>query len=107
MAATLEQIVEEEPLMLKGSPGAEQPAFGPAPERVLIVRLGSMGDIVHTLPSVGTLRRAWPKTRIGWVIEERWAELLCSGAEFRERPRGPEKPLVDDLHVVHTREWRD
>src|SRR5438105_15327552 len=73
-----------------------------APERVLIVRLGSMGDIVHTLPAVATLRRAWPDSTFGWVVEERWAELLCSRAEFREGPRGPEKPLVDVLHVVHT-----
>ena len=78
-----------------------------APERVLIVRLGSMGDIVHTLPAIGTLRRAWPKATLGWVVEERWAELLCSSAEFRQGPRGLEKPLVDVLHVVRTREWRD
>ena len=78
-----------------------------APKRVLIVRLGSMGDIVHTLPAIGTLRRAWPKATLGWVVEERWAELLCSRTEFRQGPRGPEKPLVDILHVVRTREWRD
>ena len=48
-----------------------------APESLLIVRLGAMGDIVHTLPAVGALRGAFPDTKIGWVIEERWAELLA------------------------------
>jgi heptosyltransferase-1 len=75
-------------------------------ERILIVRLGSMGDIVHSLPAVATLRRAFPATKIDWVVEDRWLQLLCSRAEFCAAPRSPEKPLVDRVHVVDTRGWR-
>ena len=75
-------------------------------ERILIVRLGSMGDIIHSLPAVATLRKAFPKTRIDWVVEDRWSGLLCSRPEFFAAARSEEKPLVDNLYVVDTRGWR-
>ena len=47
-------------------------------ERILIVRLSSMGDIIHALPAAAMLREAFPHATLGWLIEERWAELLCA-----------------------------
>lgn len=44
--------------------------------RILMVRMGAMGDIVHTLPSAATLRYAFPEAEIDWLVEERWAPLL-------------------------------
>ena len=44
--------------------------------RILIVRLGSLGDIVHALPVAAALRRALPDARIDWVVDERHRELL-------------------------------
>ncbi len=38
-------------------------------ERFLLVRLGSLGDIVHTLPVLATLRAAFPRARIDWLVE--------------------------------------
>ena len=76
------------------------------PEQILIVRLGSMGDIIHTLPAVGALRQAFPNTRFGWVVEERWMELLCAPTCARSGARSPQRPLVDRLHVVNTKAWR-
>ncbi len=78
----------------------------PAPERVLVVRLGSMGDIIHTLPAVSSLRQAFPQAKIGWVVEERWAELLCTLPTARSGARSPQRPLVDRLHVLTTKAWR-
>jgi heptosyltransferase-1 len=75
-------------------------------ERILIVRLGSMGDIIHSLPAVVTLRRAFPAAQVDWVVEDRWSELLCSRPELWTAPRSPEKPLVDNVYVVDTRGWR-
>lgn len=75
-------------------------------ERILIVRLGAMGDVVHALPAVAALRAALPGVQIGWVVEERWAELLAAPSA-REGPAGtPQKPLVDLVHTVDTRLWR-
>lgn len=64
-----------------------------------------MGDIVHSLPAVAAIREQLPEAVIGWAVEERWSELLSS-ASARVGPRGPQKPLVDTLHVVDTRAWR-
>src|SRR5262249_8941448 len=75
-------------------------------QRILIVRLGSMGDIIHSLPAVSLLRHAFPQARIDWVVEKRWSEMLCSRAELHAGPRGDEKPLVDGVQVVDTRAWR-
>ena len=57
-------------------------------ERLLIVRLSAMGDVIHTLPAVHALREAFPEAHIGWLIEERWAELLCAPGSPRA-VRGP------------------
>jgi heptosyltransferase I len=78
----------------------------PALNRILIVRLGSMGDIIHTLPAVSALRQAFPEATLGWVIEERWAELLCTLPTPRSGPRSPQRPLVDKIHIVNTKQWR-
>ena len=43
---------------------------------VLIIRLGAMGDILHTLPAVEMLHRAQPQARLYWIAEERWHPLL-------------------------------
>lgn len=40
-----------------------------APSRILIVRLGSLGDLVHTLPAVAAIRRAHPSARIDWLVD--------------------------------------
>jgi len=76
------------------------------PQSLLIVRLGSMGDIIHTLPAVTALRQAFPKVSLGWAIEERWAELLCTLSEPRSGPRSARRPLVDRIHTVNTKAWR-
>ena len=44
--------------------------------RVLIVRLGSLGDIVHALPAAAAIRRAWPQAEIDWLVDARHAEFL-------------------------------
>lgn len=76
------------------------------PRRILVVRLGSMGDVIHTLPAVATLRAEFPGAHIGWVIEERWSELLCAAKFSRIGQRTPARPLVDAVHVVNTHAWR-
>lgn len=71
--------------------------------RLLVVRLGAMGDILHALPAVTALRAAHPSWRIGWVVEPRWRALL--GAPESDS-RGPLQPVVDRLHFAHIRDWK-
>jgi heptosyltransferase-1 len=47
--------------------------------RFLVVRLGSLGDIVHTFPAVAALRESYPNAEIIWLTHPRWKELVeCS-----------------------------
>jgi lipopolysaccharide heptosyltransferase I len=62
--------------------------------RILIVKLGSIGDIVHTLPAVAAIRKAMPDAKISWVVERRAAEILR------------DNPLLDRLIEVDTKALR-
>jgi lipopolysaccharide heptosyltransferase I len=62
--------------------------------RLLIVKLGSIGDIVHTLPSLAAIRHAFPAAEISWVVERRAAEILR------------DNPLLDRLIEVDTKALR-
>ena len=44
--------------------------------KLLIVRLGALGDLIHTVPAAAALRRAFPQARIDWLVDERHRELL-------------------------------
>jgi heptosyltransferase-1 len=43
--------------------------------RILIVKMSSMGDIVHAQPLATDLRRAYPDARIDWVVEKPYAAI--------------------------------
>ena len=75
-------------------------------DRLLIVRLSAMGDVIHTIPAVHFLREAFPQAHIGWLIEERWAELLCAAGSPRRGMRSALRPLVDEVHTVSLMAWR-
>ncbi len=64
-----------------------------------------MGDVIHTLPAVHALRQAFPQAFIGWLIEERWAELLCAPGSPRRGRRSSLRPLVDEVHTVNLKAW--
>ena len=44
--------------------------------KILIVRLGSLGDLIHAVPAAAALRRAFPQARIDWLVDARHRELL-------------------------------
>jgi heptosyltransferase I len=62
--------------------------------RLLIVKLGSIGDIVHTLPALAAIRRALPDSEISWVVERRSSEIL------------KDNPILDRLIEVDTKALR-
>jgi lipopolysaccharide heptosyltransferase I len=61
---------------------------------VLIIRLGAVGDVVHTLPLASAIRGAWPGARIVWAAEPSPARLLQGN------------PDLDEVLIVDTRAWR-
>jgi heptosyltransferase-1 len=45
-------------------------------DRILVVRLGAMGDIIHTLPAVAALKQLHPGAHLTWLVEPQWLPLL-------------------------------
>ncbi len=62
--------------------------------RILIVKLSSIGDVVHTLPAAALLRRTLPDAIITWVAERRASAILTNS------------PVIDELIEIDTRSWR-
>jgi heptosyltransferase I len=65
-----------------------------APKRILVVKLSSLGDVVHAMPAVQDLRRAFPGVQIDWVVERAFAPLVqrCEG--------------VNQVIACELRQWR-
>ncbi len=59
--------------------------------KILIVKLSSIGDVVHTLPSLYALRSAYPMAEIDWLVEEE-AKGIIKG-----------NPMINNLVVVKKR----
>ena len=70
----------------------------PAGLRVLIVRIGAMGDVLHAMPAVAGLRAALPDCFIGWAVEPVWLPLL--------QGEDGSMPLTDRVHAVPTKKWK-
>jgi lipopolysaccharide heptosyltransferase I len=62
--------------------------------RIVIVKLSSIGDVVHTLPAAALLRRSLPDAHISWVVERRASAIL------------KDSPAIDELIELDTRTWR-
>ena len=60
----------------------------PLIQRVLIVKLSSLGDVVHTVPLFHDLRLAYPRAEIDWVVEEAFVDLLTPLGLSRVIPLG-------------------
>jgi len=77
------------------------------PGRVLIVKLSSLGDVVHTMPAVQDLREAFPEARIDWVVERGFAPLVarCEGVA-RVIPCDLRKWRKSPLARATRQEWR-
>src|SRR4030095_5142382 len=62
--------------------------------QIVLVKLSSIGDVVHALPAAALLRQALPDARISWVVERRASALI------------KDSPVIDQLIELDTRAWR-
>jgi heptosyltransferase-1 len=65
-----------------------------AAPRILIVRLGAMGDILHTLPAAWSMKRSFPNARIAWAVHPKWTDLLQGGG------------VADEVIAVDRKRWK-
>jgi ADP-heptose:LPS heptosyltransferase len=63
------------------------------PRRILIVRLGALGDVARVLPMLNGLRRRFPAAEVDWVVQSKAADLLAG------------HPQIDRLWVVPFVRW--
>lgn len=54
-----------------------------APKSIIVIKTSALGDVIHALPSLHSLRGLFPKAGIHWVVEPRFLDLL------------PGKPWID------------
>ncbi len=47
-------------------------------KRILIVKLSSIGDVVHTLPILSALRKKYPESYIAWVVKKKAADIISN-----------------------------
>lgn len=64
------------------------------PRAIALVKLSSLGDVVHALPVAEALAAAFPRARLAWLVERREAALLR------------DHPALDEVIDVDTRAWR-
>jgi heptosyltransferase I len=43
---------------------------------ILVIRLSAMGDIIHALPAVASLKKSFPGKRLAWLVAPKWMPLL-------------------------------
>ncbi len=63
-------------------------------KRLLLIKTSSLGDVVHNMPAVRDIRRAWPEAHIAWAVEDAFAPLVGL------------HPDVDEVIPVALRRWR-
>lgn len=63
--------------------------------RILLVRLGALGDVILTLPAARLLRRSLPEAELVWLVERRNAPILEQNAD------------IDGYLVVRADDWRE
>jgi heptosyltransferase-1 len=67
---------------------------GQRPRRILLVKMSSLGDVIHNLPVASDIRRHRPDATIDWVVEEQYTPLVAM------------HPAVDRVIPIAWRRWR-
>ena len=62
--------------------------------RILIVKISSMGDVIHNLPIIADIHAEFPDSQIDWVIEEGFVDMLKLN------------PYINNIIPVAIRRWR-
>lgn len=75
------------------------------PSRILIIKLGAIGDVVHSLPVLATLRACYPKAHLAWAVEEKAAPVLEGNRDLNELILLERKKMSEGLGVFYFGRW--
>jgi lipopolysaccharide heptosyltransferase I len=73
----------------------------PAARRILVIRLGALGDVVRTMPAVALLRDAYPDAHIDWLVEERTEAVVAGRGYLDGVVVFPRAGLVEQARSLH------
>jgi lipopolysaccharide heptosyltransferase I len=74
-----------------------------APRSLVIVKLSSIGDVLHGVPVAVAAKRAFPDCRVGWVVEGRAADVLAGHPAIDHLFRMPRGWLKSTAQVLSLR----
>ena len=63
--------------------------------KILLIKMSSMGDVVHAMPALTDILRQHPDVTVDWVVEQGFADLVRANA-----------PLVRRVLPIRLRAWR-
>lgn len=78
------------------------------PQRILIVKLSSLGDVIHTLPAAQALRRKFPNAHLAWAVERAHAGVLRNQEcidEVIEWNRGTWRSFASFIARLRSQTW--
>lgn len=64
-------------------------------KKILIIKMSSLGDVIHALPSLYVLRKTYPRCHITWAVHPAFASIL------------PGKPWIDEIYLVNRSKIRN
>jgi len=82
---------------LRSLPQTSRP---PQADRVLVVRLGALGDVVRTLPAVTGLRSLYPGAHLAWLVEPDAAGVVAASGLVDESLVFPRRDLMESLRAA-------
>lgn len=63
-------------------------------ERILVVKMSALGDVIHSLPVSHALKQAFPNAHVTWVIEKAFSDILL------------ENPYVDEVLIFEKKKFK-
>lgn len=63
-------------------------------KRILLIKLTSLGDLIHALPALTDAHRVYPDLKVDWVIDENFSQV----ATWHK--------AVDKIYTTNHRKWR-
>lgn len=67
---------------------------------ILIVKLSSLGDVIHSLPALNALRKAYPQSHITWLVEDYAAQIVMDHPSLDRVLVSARKSWLQDISIA-------
>jgi len=65
------------------------------PDKILIVKLSAIGDVIHALPTARVLRQNYPEAEISWIVEDKAKDMVLGN------------PHLDEVIILPKGKWKE